>query len=163
GQARPQRRRGGVSFETVAGRYEIERTLGRGGMASVYLARDGALQRPVALKVLAGDLGGDGSFRERFLREARLAARLSAPNVARRARGEAGFRRDRSAPGPGAVDPRPARGRRDALPGARPAVPSAVRGRGRGGAARGCGRPPSTDGRDATAPPPRARERPRRR
>jgi serine/threonine protein kinase len=70
-------------METVAGRYEIERTLGRGGMATVYLARDGTLQRPVALKVLAGDLGSDGTFRERFLREARLAARLSHPNVVR--------------------------------------------------------------------------------
>jgi serine/threonine protein kinase len=72
-----------VSVDTVAGRYEVERELGRGGMATVYLARDGALQRPVALKVLAGDLSGDGAFRERFLREARLAARLSHPNVVR--------------------------------------------------------------------------------
>jgi serine/threonine-protein kinase len=67
----------------VAGRYEVERTLGRGGMATVFLARDGALQRQVALKVLAPDLPGDGAFRERFLREARLAARLSHPNVVR--------------------------------------------------------------------------------
>jgi serine/threonine protein kinase len=52
-------------------------------MATVFLARDGALQRQVALKVLAGDLTGDGAFRERFLREARLAARLSHPNVVR--------------------------------------------------------------------------------
>jgi eukaryotic-like serine/threonine-protein kinase len=72
-----------LSVETVAGRYEVERTLGRGGMATVFLARDGALQRPVALKVLAGDLSGDGPFRDRFLREARLAARLSHPNVVR--------------------------------------------------------------------------------
>ena len=70
-----------MTAEIVAGRYEIERTLGRGGMAAVYLARDGELQRPVALKVLAGGLGDDGSFRERFLREARLAARLSHSNV----------------------------------------------------------------------------------
>jgi serine/threonine-protein kinase len=52
-------------------------------MATVFLARDIALQRRVALKVLAGDLSGDDSFRERFLREARLAARLSHPNVVR--------------------------------------------------------------------------------
>jgi eukaryotic-like serine/threonine-protein kinase len=55
--------------------------LGRGGMAAVYLARDLELQRPVAIKVLADDLGGDGSFRQRFVREARLTARLSHPNV----------------------------------------------------------------------------------
>jgi eukaryotic-like serine/threonine-protein kinase len=72
-----------LSVETVAGRYEIERTLGRGGMATVFLARDSALQRPVALKVLAGDLSGDGPFRARFLREAQLAGRLSHPNVVR--------------------------------------------------------------------------------
>jgi serine/threonine-protein kinase len=70
-----------LTLETVAGRYRIERTLGRGGMATVYLARDAELQRPVAVKVLAQDLSGDGSFRDRFLREARLAARLSHPNV----------------------------------------------------------------------------------
>ena len=69
--------------ETVAGRYRVERILGRGGMATVFLARDAELQRPVAIKVLASDLGGDGPLRERFLREARLAARLSHPNVVR--------------------------------------------------------------------------------
>jgi serine/threonine protein kinase len=66
--------------ETIAGRYAVERPLGKGGMARVYLARDEALQRPVAVKVLAGDLA-DESFRRRFLREAQLAARLSHPNV----------------------------------------------------------------------------------
>jgi serine/threonine-protein kinase len=49
-------------------------------MARVYLARDTELQRPVAVKVLAADVA-DESFRPRFLREARLAARLSHPNV----------------------------------------------------------------------------------
>ena len=67
----------------VAGRYEVERTLGRGGMATVYLAHDGTLQRLVALKVLAEGLNGDDAFRERFLREARLAGRLAHPNVVR--------------------------------------------------------------------------------
>jgi serine/threonine protein kinase len=50
-------------------------------MAVVYLARDEELRRPVAVKVLAEHLAGDGSIRERFVREARLAARLSHPNV----------------------------------------------------------------------------------
>jgi serine/threonine-protein kinase len=68
-------------LETVAGRYRVEQTLGRGGMATVFLALDRELQRPVALKVLADNLSDDASFRERFLREARLAARLSHPNV----------------------------------------------------------------------------------
>src|SRR6185295_1683468 len=61
---------------TGRGRYEVERTLGRGGMATVYLARDETLGRRVALKVLAEHLAGDEVFRARFLREARLAARV---------------------------------------------------------------------------------------
>ena len=67
----------------VAGRkrYVVGRTLGRGGMATVYLARDETLGRPVALKVLADNLAGDEVFRARFLREARLAARVVHPNV----------------------------------------------------------------------------------
>ena len=63
------------------GRYRIERPLGQGGMASVYLAHDVELDRPVALKLLAESLAGDAAFRRRFFREARLAARLSHPNV----------------------------------------------------------------------------------
>jgi serine/threonine protein kinase len=55
--------------------------LGRGGMAVVYLARDDELDRPVAIKVLAGHLADDPVFRDRFVREARLAAGLSHPNV----------------------------------------------------------------------------------
>jgi eukaryotic-like serine/threonine-protein kinase len=70
-----------VTLETVAGRYRIERTLGRGGMATVFLAHDAELHRQVAVKVLADDLSGDEAFRNRFLRESRLAARLSHPNV----------------------------------------------------------------------------------
>jgi serine/threonine-protein kinase len=50
-------------------------------MATVYLARDTELERPVALKVLAESLGDDPAFRARFLREARLAARLVHPHV----------------------------------------------------------------------------------
>ncbi len=69
--------------ETIVqgGRYRLERPLGHGGMATVYLARDEELHRPVAIKLLAEHLAGDANFRKRFLREARLAARLSHPNV----------------------------------------------------------------------------------
>jgi eukaryotic-like serine/threonine-protein kinase len=62
-------------------RYRLERQLGHGGMATVYLALDEELDRPVAVKVLAPNLAGDAALRQRFLREARLAARLSHPNV----------------------------------------------------------------------------------
>jgi eukaryotic-like serine/threonine-protein kinase len=63
------------------GRYRLEQPLGHGGMATVYLARDEELHRAVAIKLLAEHLAGDAAFRRRFLREARLAARLSHPNV----------------------------------------------------------------------------------
>lgn len=62
-------------------RYAVERTLGRGGMATVELARDEQLGRKVAIKRLATTLTGDDVFRERFLREARMAANLSHPNI----------------------------------------------------------------------------------
>ena len=61
--------------------YRIERTLGRGGMSVVYLAEHDWLQRKVALKVLAPQLAEDDRFRERFVRESRLAASLDHPNV----------------------------------------------------------------------------------
>jgi serine/threonine-protein kinase len=71
-----------MSVATLAeGRYLLERELGRGGMATVHLARDSELDRPVAVKVLAGHLSGDEDLRERFVREARMAAGLSHPNV----------------------------------------------------------------------------------
>ena len=62
-------------------RYRIDRTLGVGAMGTVHLARDTILDRVVAIKVLADHLATDGDFRERFLREARLAARLCHPNI----------------------------------------------------------------------------------
>jgi len=65
----------------AAGRYRVERTLGQGGMAVVYLAHDEELHRLVAVKVLAEHLAGDANFRARFLQESKLASRLSHPNV----------------------------------------------------------------------------------
>jgi serine/threonine protein kinase len=52
-------------------------------MASVYLAEDEELGRPVAIKLLAENLAADPSFRDRFVREARIAAKLSHPNIVR--------------------------------------------------------------------------------
>jgi len=61
--------------------YRVQRCIGRGGMGEVYLAQDERLERPVALKVLAPELVEDSAFRERLLRESRLAASLDHPNV----------------------------------------------------------------------------------
>src|SRR6059036_3400221 len=65
----------------LAGRYSIERELGRGGMGIVYLAREVRLDRLVALKLLPPALARLTGPRERFLREARTAAKLSHPNI----------------------------------------------------------------------------------
>ncbi len=62
-------------------RYLIERELGRGGMGTVYLARDRRLDRPVALKVLPPEYAAEPDLRERFLRETRMAAGFSHPNI----------------------------------------------------------------------------------
>ena len=61
--------------------YEIVRLLGEGGMASVYLARERALKRLVAIKVLDPELGVSPGFRARFQREAELAAGLQHPHI----------------------------------------------------------------------------------
>ena len=66
---------------TLAGRYSIDRELGRGGMGIVYLAREVHLDRLVAIKLLPPERAQQPLLRERFLREARLAARLSHPNI----------------------------------------------------------------------------------
>ena len=63
------------------GRCTIQRKLGQGGMGAVYLAQHPGLNRAVAIKVLPGDLAHSPEFKERFIREARLAARLEHPNV----------------------------------------------------------------------------------
>src|SRR5882762_2414316 len=67
--------------ELLAGRYSIERELGRGGMGIVLLARDVALDRPVAIKLLPPHLATRPDERDRFLQEARTAAGLSHPNI----------------------------------------------------------------------------------
>ena len=69
-------------LETALGlQYEIVRPLGQGGMGAVYLARERALERFVAIKVLRPELAEAGVGRERFRREARIAAQLSHPGI----------------------------------------------------------------------------------
>ncbi len=65
----------------VDGRYQVRSRIARGGMATVYLATDLRLERRVAIKVMHGHLADDTQFRERFIQEARSAARLAHPNV----------------------------------------------------------------------------------
>jgi serine/threonine-protein kinase len=65
----------------IAGRYVLERELGRGGMGAVFLARDLKLDRLVAIKVLPPEMAVRPELRERFLRETRTAASFSHPNI----------------------------------------------------------------------------------
>jgi WD40 repeat protein/serine/threonine protein kinase len=65
------------------GRFEVIRELGRGGHGIVYLARDAALKRQIALKIPRPDLLLSRSLRRRFVDEAQAAARLDHPNIAR--------------------------------------------------------------------------------
>ena len=62
-------------------RYELTERLGQGGMAEVWLARDGHLDRDVAIKFLAPQLSEDPEFLVRFFSEAQEVARISHPNV----------------------------------------------------------------------------------
>ena len=64
----------------LAGRYRIERTLGSGGMATVYLARDVRHDRDVAIKVLNAEVS-ESLGRQRFVREIRMAAKLNHPHI----------------------------------------------------------------------------------
>ncbi|WP_110518556.1 Stk1 family PASTA domain-containing Ser/Thr kinase [Herpetosiphon llansteffanensis] len=64
-------------------RYQLERKLGQGGMATVYLGRDLRLNRPVAIKVLHGQYASDEQFLRRFKHEADAAAQLGHPNIVR--------------------------------------------------------------------------------
>lgn len=63
------------------GQYELRGILGQGGMATVYRAYQPALDREVAIKVIAKQFASDVNFRERFRREARAVARLRHPNI----------------------------------------------------------------------------------
>ena len=67
--------------QAVVGRYSLEGELGRGGMGIVFLARDVALDRLVAIKLLPPAQAAQPGLRERFLREAQTAAKLSHPNI----------------------------------------------------------------------------------
>ncbi|HSC20966.1 MAG TPA: serine/threonine-protein kinase [Solirubrobacterales bacterium] len=70
-----------ASGELLKDRYRLERTLGRGGMAAVWLGHDEVLDRQVAVKVLSDTIATDPGFVARFRREARTAASLSHPNL----------------------------------------------------------------------------------
>ena len=70
-----------VKGQKVNSRYEIIKTIGEGGMANVYLARDTILDRNVAIKVLRGDLASEEKSVRRFQREALSASSLSHPNI----------------------------------------------------------------------------------
>jgi serine/threonine-protein kinase len=65
----------------IDGRYQVRSRIARGGMATVYLATDLRLERQVAIKIMHGHLADDVVFKERFVQEARSAARLAHPNV----------------------------------------------------------------------------------
>ena len=67
--------------QKINDRYEIIKSIGEGGMANVYLARDVILDRRVAIKILRGDLANDEKFIRRFQREALSASSLSHPNI----------------------------------------------------------------------------------
>ena len=72
------------AFPTIGeelGGYRVEALIGRGGMSVVYLAEQLALGRKVALKLLSPDLSEDEDFRQRFVRESRLAGGLEHPNI----------------------------------------------------------------------------------
>lgn len=71
------------SGEVIAEKYRVEEPLGEGGMAVVFAAHHVLLDKPIALKILSPDLPRLPQLRERFLTEARAAARVDSPHVAR--------------------------------------------------------------------------------
>ena len=73
--------RGIAAGQLLKNRFRLERLLGHGGMAAVWLGHDEVLERPVAVKVLSDTIASDPEFVARFRREARTAAALSHPNL----------------------------------------------------------------------------------
>lgn len=69
-----------MTFPKVPG-YQIEKALGRGGMAQVYLALQESVKRKVALKIMSQHLGEDSVWAKRFIQEAQVIAQLSHPNI----------------------------------------------------------------------------------
>ena len=67
--------------ELIAGRYELEKLVGSGGMSNVFRAHDRLLERTVALKILHEQYSRDDDYVERFRREARAVAKLAHPNI----------------------------------------------------------------------------------
>jgi serine/threonine-protein kinase len=72
---------GSSAVGTRVGGYRLEKQLGRGGMATVYLARDERLDRLVALKIMAPELAADDAFRKRFILESHAAAAVDDPHI----------------------------------------------------------------------------------
>src|SRR5450432_537 len=68
---------------SIAGKFEVEALLGSGAMGAVYKARQIALDRPVAIKVMHRQLETDAAYAARFDREAKAASRLDHPNLIR--------------------------------------------------------------------------------
>ena len=79
--APPQESEHELIKDALKDEYDLEKELGRGGMAVVYKARDKQLEREVAIKVLPFSLSFDAEFVERFQREARTAGKLEHPNI----------------------------------------------------------------------------------
>ncbi len=72
-----------VQPRVLSGRYRVDESIGRGGMASVYRGLDLTLGREVAIKILDSELARDGGFRTRFRLEAQAASRMSHPTIVR--------------------------------------------------------------------------------
>lgn len=77
----PVRRPAPKAARTIAGRYEVQRLIGQGGMGLVFLAHDRSLDRTVAIKQLRDEIAEDPSVRSMFMSEARLVAQLSHPFI----------------------------------------------------------------------------------